>query len=358
MPFFNLAKRLFNKLSSFLSLLIFSLTPYLANAQDNGTVNILTWWGYLDYPELVQLVEKKCHVKLSYDKYYTNAEFTRRLNYQGQNYDVLIFSDTIYNAVKQGIARNNSDLYKLSRHYHPIIRQHYLKNKLPSNIVYFIHSLTGFLWNPLQVKLDESDTIYSMFSKAGDNTVVIIDDPVEAAKLVSLGLSNGKNKLVPTELTENYLTKANFLHIVGKSRVYITNDYSQIYLKPDFAFSYTWSGEAMVDLQKSGKDYEFLIHPKLSYISSDLLAVLNDKPNAICVAKVLGSREFARKLQNKDFYFSPYTDTSEIDNKAFKKVYQEFIIELPRLSWIKPVDNEEFERLSTTWKLIKLNFNH
>ena len=338
-----------------------AMLPLTSTFAANGpTVNILTWWGYLDYPEIRQIIENKCQANISYDNYYSNTEFTRRWNTQEENYDIIIFSDTIYNSVKSEIARKDSDLWKLSNDYNPIIKKHYHDEKMPSNVVYFIHSLTVFLWNPALVQLNESDTIFSIFKKADNNIVVIIDDPIEAANLIGHGLD--ENKSNSYTLTKNphytYLTKENFMKIADRTKVYITNDYSQIYLKPTFAFSFTWSGEAMVDLSKSGKNYNFLIHPKLSYISSDLLAVLNNKPASLCVAKTLASKEVMSVLQNKDFYFSPYADTRGIENETFKSMYQEFIKKLPTLAWVKPVSDEDFRKLSTTWKLIKLNYNH
>ena len=52
----------------------------------------------------------------------------------------------------------------------------------------------------------------------------------------------------------------------------------------------------------SGK-YGFLVHPKLSYVSTDLLANLNNSPKAICAAKMLTGKEVASLLQKEMVIF-------------------------------------------------------
>src|SRR5690606_7579461 len=133
-----------------------------------------------------------------------------------------------------------------------------LKRNYPKNVVYFAHSMSGFLWNPANISINKNDTIETIFKKSVNKYVVITDDPGEAKKLIEF---NG----------DKNLSISNFKKMVQQANVYITNNYSQIYNKPEFSFSYGWSGEALVDLLTSNKDYQFLVHPKMSYISSDLL---------------------------------------------------------------------------------------
>lgn len=330
------------------------------NKNADKSVNILTWWGYLDYPEINSIIEKQCHVKVSFDEYYSNTEFLRRWKNQKQNYDIVIFSDTIYDVIKNEVAVKNSPLWKQSLNYNPIVKKQYDQHHFPSNVTFFAHALTGFLWNPHVIDLTSNDSVYTMFKKAKNKLVVIIDDPVEARKLISLGYyealygdekyRNFKDDLVP-------LTKGNFKKLVQDSSVYITNNYNRIYGSQSFAFSFTWSGEAVVDLKGSKENYQFLVHPKLSYVSSDLLANLNNRPEVVCAAKTLTSLKVMSLLQNDDYYFSPYVNDSEVTDPFFKNIYSQFKKELPRLSWIKSVPRSEFEALGRTWDVIKLNVN-
>ncbi len=148
----------------FLIVLMTVSSPSQAVQNKIPTVNILTWWGYLDYPEVVSDIEKKCNVKVSYDEYYSSSEFLRRE--RQENYDIVIFSGTIYDLVKANIGLKKSNLWRQSLNYNPIIRKHYLHSDFTPNVVYFLHSLTGFLWNPNVIDIYKNDSIFEIFKKA------------------------------------------------------------------------------------------------------------------------------------------------------------------------------------------------
>lgn len=330
----------------FIALFFVSAAIFAKDATKKETINILTWWGYLAYPEVVEAVEKRCDVKLSFDEYYSNDEFLRRWEGQKEYYDVIIFSDTIYHLVKGKIPHiGNSKLWQLSAQYHPIIKSHYLNRRYPHNIVYFVHSMTGFLWNPQNIAINEKDSISNIFKKASHKYVVIMDDPVEAKKLVE---AEGGNDL----------SIDNFKKLIQNTDVYITNNYSQIYKKSDFAFSYSWSGEAVVDLLAANKQYQFLVHPRLSYITSDLLAQTSNKRSASCVAKVLASKDVTTVIQNKNFYFNPYANYDNTKNSIFKSLYLYFINHLLKSVWIDSIKESDFHKINKEWQLIKISLNN
>lgn len=313
-------------------------------------VNVLSWWGYLDNPQVTKLVQTTCHANLSYDEYYSNAEFLRRFNHEKQNYDVIIFSNTIYGLVKNQIGVTNSNLWRQSDAYNKIVRQHYLASKYSPNIDYFELSVNGFLSNPKNISVLPSNDLTSIFNKAGKNTVIIVDDPVEVAKLIALAMNKDPNASITSSLT-----LANFVKIIQGNNVYITNEQdSSLYNNPNFAVSFNWSGDAMNILKNNNNSYVFLIHPKLSYITADLLAQLNNKPAVGCVASVLSSRKVLNIVQNQDFYFSPYVDTSKVTDPQFKLIYKKFVAMLPTLSWDDTVSAKEYAQLNNTWKRIKI----
>ena len=332
----------------------FSLS-FASSSPQRETINILTWWEYLDYPQIINAAEKECGVRISFDEYFSNDEFLRRWEEQKESYDVIIFSDTIYKGIKDKIPHYNySTLSKQSILYNPTIKSHYDNAKYPHNVVYFLHSLTGFLWNPKNILLSSNDSIISIFNKAKQKYVVFIDDPVEANKLIEASL-NDSHQHSPSN---DVLSISNFKKMIQESRVYITNTYSQIYNKPDFAFSFSWSGEMAINQMKSNKGYKFLIHPKLSYISTDLIAHTSNKKGALCVAKFLTSKVTMAVFQRKDFYFSPYTDYSGIQNPIFKDIYKNFVISLPTLNWLDSCNEKNFQIINTKWQLIKLSLNN
>ena len=152
------------------------------------------------------------------------------------------------------------------------------------------------------------------------------------------------------------MTLDNFKQLVQQSKVYITNDYTQLYKSKDFAF-FTWSVEAFVNLKGDSGKYEFLVHSKLSYVSTYLLANLNNSPKAICAAKMLTGEEVTSLLQNKDGYFSPYGDDKNVNNPILKKTYKQFLTNLPKLSCITSVSHDEFNPLDSVWDIVRLNFD-
>jgi hypothetical protein len=99
------------------------------------------------------------------------------------------------------------------------------------------------------------------------------------------------------------------------------------------------------------------VHPKLSYVSSDLLATLNNKRATVCVAKKLASKWYLDHEQNLTTYFSPYVDGSSIKDVYFKGVFNDWVKHLNHLPWLISVDEEHFDRLTRAWDTIKLKIS-
>lgn len=332
----------------------------LQSKNKTNTVNILQWWGYLSSSDpYIKKIEKQCHARITYDQYYSNNAFLRRIKSGTSHYDIAIFSDNIFKAVKGQIKNSNSSLYKLTNNYHPIIKKHYDARNLPHNVVFFVHSLTGFLYKPSNAKLSRQDGVFDMFKKAKDKIVVMLDDPIEADFLLSLGLNTShqskanlfkKLDIVP-------LTVQNFKRLYKGTNFIITNLPERIVTKKDFAFAFQWSGDAIEIMKNNPGQLKFYIHPKLSYISSDLLANLNNKKATMCVAKKLGSKWFLHHEQNKTYYFSPYVDGSDIQDPYFKKVFQGWKNNLKTTPWVTSVNKRQFKKLRTQWDWIKLKIS-
>ena len=178
--------------SFFLLLTSIIIVPTAAYSKDQ--VNVLGWWGYLDSEEIQEEIEKKCNVSFSYDEYYSNDEFLRRWNNSKKgDYDIIIFSETIYNVVRDRIDDKNGELYKEKERFLPIIKKRYEQKRFASNVLFFAHSLTGFLWNPRIITLSDSDDIKQIFYKAKGKYKLLIDDPVEVGLLVEEAYRNESN---------------------------------------------------------------------------------------------------------------------------------------------------------------------
>ncbi len=331
------------------------IIPLIAFADSpEPTVNILTWWGYLDYPDMIQSAEKACHAKISFDEYYSNDEFLRRWQSQKDSYDIIIFSDTIYNIIKDKIPKFDSDkLWMNSLSYNPIVRKHYYRKKYPHNVVYFLQSLTGFVWNPAVINISEKDSIQDIFKKAGQNDVVIMDDSLEPFKLVESTLGSNLKGYDIDEFNFD-----NFKKLISKSNVYIANNNIQVYDSKKFAFSFNWSGDSIEILKKSKGKYRFFIHPGLSYISADLLARTSNTESAVCVSRFITSKEYSIDLQDRTYYFSPYNDVIPARDNLFQSIYKTYIRLLRSLGWLDYLNKNDFNQVNKNWQLIKISLNN
>lgn len=326
-----------------------SISSYAA--KDNS-VNVIAWWGYLDSPEIVKKVKARCNVNMSYDTYYTNHEFLRRVRTNKSNYDIIIFSNTIYDLVKNQIPKTNVNLAKFSRKFHPVIRKKYIESSYPSNVVYFMHSLTGFLWNPKVINLNSSDTVQDIFRKAGKNIVVMIDDPAEIQNLIH----NTYKSQHGTDYQKTDLTTETFKKLVQDATVYVVNNYNQVYDQKSFAFAYGWTGDAIVYMKQTNKEFKFLIQPQLSYITTDLLAAMNDNSETACVANVLMNKKVLDIVQNNTYYFSPYGDYQVVNSPVYQSVYRDVFDKLSVIPWLEvKLSSNEFEKLVDKWNDIQLN---
>jgi hypothetical protein len=330
------------------------ITPTLSAATTPGarkTINILTWWGYLDHSNITTGAEKACGVKVSHDNYYSNDEFLRRWRQEKGSYDLVIFSNTIYKIVKPELPRlENSTLSHVAINYNPIIRSNYRLSNYPSNVVYFAHSLTGILYNTKKINVTNSDTVETLFQKAKNNIVVIIDDAVESSYLLSNALKGGG----PPD-NQNFNVE-NYNKMCLNADIYVGNGFTNIISDPNFSFSFMWSGEAIMREKKLGKDYRFIILPNISYISTDLLAETKKSKEADCVSEYLASKKNLRNVEINSYYFSPYADSTGVTHSGYADIYKSFLKSLSQLKWIKPVDPKKFDSLNQTWSFIKLSF--
>ncbi|MFZ2314564.1 MAG: hypothetical protein WAW86_02755 [Gammaproteobacteria bacterium] len=333
-------------LKIFVFIAALSLPMIGISAENNKTVNVLTWWGYLDDPATKKLVKKECDAFLSYDSYTSNDDMLRRWDINASKYDVLIFSDTIYNSIKDKIVLNNSELWKKSKDYTPAIKKEYNSSHFPHNIAYFAHSLTGFVWNPAVVHLTKDDTAKTAFKKAKNNKVILLDDPVEISMLLEMPKKNKDRN------EKNQISLEHFKPLIQESKIYISNEVNKIYSYRDFAFSYQWSGVAFSD-DKNIKAYKFLINQHLSYVTTDVIAQIKDRKIAACVAGVLSSKQFLSKVQNKSKYFSPYGNIDAVPEGSFKETYKNFLTNLPKLHWLKPPSPVQLKKLNHEWDKVK-----
>lgn len=332
--------------------LLGSATTFAGQAKQ--TVNILTWWGYIDGSSpITKSIENECNVEISYDEYYSNDEFFQRVFQTDTSYDIIIFSQTVLNSVKEKLGRKNSNLHAASKNYYPLIKDKYLKSSIPNNMVYFAISLTGFLYNPEVIKIEKDYSLEKIFKDAKNNIIVIIDDSSEANYLIRSLVNEGEYSDRNLGALHSYSLWEIFNGLFQGKSVFITNKLNNIVKNPHFAFGFIWSGEAIELISKVNNKLKFLVHPKLSYLSTDLLAQINEKKSTKCVAEKLSGEKFLEYLQNNTFYFSPYMTRPKTSNEYFLNTYIHTLEELPKLNWVDNLTKENTDQIKREWDYVK-----
>ena len=318
-------------------------------ATPKGTVNILTWHGYLRSPEIASIVKNKCGVKIYYDEYYNTIECLQRVSKIGAGniyqYDIAIIPSDIYEFSKERIRVKNSNLNKIISEYDNNIKNHYLLRAYPNNVVYFMLSLSGFIWNPTVVKLKSNDDVSSLFKKAKNNPVIIMDSPVAVGDLI-----DNDRRLPYTALVQafNKVTKNMNLYILSGY------GYSELYDKPEFAFAFQRSGTAISAMKASkNKHLRFFMHPKYSYVTPDLMAELNARPETQCAAKVLASKEILDIVQKNTHYLSPYRTHKSINDHVFLDVYKSLFDNIRKVRWLDSILANDINALEGVWIKIR-----
>ncbi len=248
-----------------------------------NTVNILSWWGYANNPQIQNLVKKSCKINLSIDSYYSDNEFLDRIKLYKNTYDIVIFSNTIANLIKSEIKLNKSSLKYITDNYLGIIKNNLLRANYPDNFYIYGLTVSGILYSRLEIN--------------NSAKYIILDDPIEGPTGIKILKKYNKN--------------------INYKNLYITNGYNKIYQQGDFTAAFIWAGDAIENIKKH-HNFKFQTDPEYSRITYDILAHLNDYQSTMCATKVLLSKKAQEIMQNNDFYLSPL-DINIKDQEIFKK---------------------------------------
>lgn len=316
-------KKYFLNIIVTITLIIFQIT---CDASPKGAVNILVRGDYLRSPEIASEIEDQCGVKISYDRYYSAAECLSRASTGVGffNYDIMIFPSDIYELIKGKIEIKNSNLNKMANGYSSRIKEHYLAHNYLNNVVYFMLSLSGFVWNSAIVEFSTSDSVFSMFEKAKNNIVIMMDSCPGMRNLI-----DNKRRLSGGDRIAEVFGK-----IIGSAEIYITNEYNKLYDRNEFAFAFQRSGDAIHIIKASkNKGLNFLEHPSYSYVTPDLLAELNARSETRCAARVLASKKILDIVQAKTYYLSPYGTYKLVNDPLFLGIYASLFDDGHKIRW-------------------------
>jgi len=325
------------------------------DANPKGTVNILTWYEYLRSPEITSIVKDKCGVKIYYDEYYNTLECLQRISRVGTgdiyHYDIAIIPSDLYEYSKEKIGVigvKSSNLNKIINGYDSNIKNHYLLRGYPNNVVYFMLSLSGFIWNPMVIKLTANDDISSLFEKAKNNNVLIMNSLIAVWDLID------DNRRLPCAALAQAFDK----DIKKNANVYIADGFGGLYDENNIdklAFSFQRSGLAISVIKSSkNKRLRFFMHPKYSYITPDLMAELNTRSETQCAAKVLASKEVLDIVQKNTHYLSPYGTYKSVNDPISWDIYKLLFDNIHKVRWLDSIPASNIKALQDMWIKIQL----
>lgn len=336
-------------------ILILVLYSVLANAipkeSSRKTVNAITFWGYLDDPLMTKAIEKKCHVKFSHDVYYTNAQFIDTFNKRSQDFDIVIASNMAYGSIKDKIPKFDSDLYRHVNDYYPYFKDYYYKQDYNKNTVFFAFALMGFLYNPGVINISLSDPMSQIFKNAKNNLVILTDDSGEVGNLITINQQyiDPKNRAVAK------LNYENLKSLTQDTKVFISGDFNKLYDRSDFAFSYLWSGDALMFIKKYNKSYKFVLPITSTSICLDVLIQMKNTPEAKCVAEALQDKSVLEYLQKDTFYFTPYFENN-INDRLYQQLYKQTKTNINYYKIIPPVNGFN-EYYNDGWQSVKMKID-
>jgi len=182
-----------------------------------------------------------------------------------------------------------------------------------------------------------------MLNLANNKTVVILDDPMEGMQILD---------------SLNYFNKSLQKKDNSKAKIIISNDMEHLVAAKDFSFAYHWSGGAIQHIRKSPNKLNFMIHPKLSQVTADLVSLNNqNSKEALCIFDYLSSKEFTSRVQAETAYFSPYGPKLETRDANFKKIYENYFLDLDHYQWLIKPKEEDFKKIDKRWKILKSELN-
>jgi len=334
-------------LGKYLYVVIILILQSTVNASPKNTVNILTRYNYLRSPKISEIIKNRCGVEISYDEYYTRGECTKViLQSSGLDYyDIAIIPQGVHDVFDSSIKTQKSNIGKAAVGYSEPVRKQYFSRHYPNNVAYFTLYIQGFIWNPNTLNISKTESILSMFTKAKNNIVII-----ESSHPAVFNLIDGGYDLSP-DLQVNL-----FRNIIQDADVFITSGYNKLYEKNHFAFAFQNSGDAISIIKKTeNKKLKFFIHPKYSYVSTDILIALNSRRETHCVAQALVSKEILKIVQQETFCLSPYETYKSMDDQIFQETYKKIFDETFKKKWFNVFfDNnvEKHNKLHNLWHKI------
>ena len=299
-------------------------------------VRILSWWGYLENDQHIAELSAQCNTPIEIKEYMSLEELPKKA--AGNVYDIYIYPWGYHESVQPYLPPEGPDITALTAGYHPDIRARYQSHKMPKDSLFFQHAALAYVYDTKLVPDLSALNAERLFALAEAGHVYLMDEFKHLHDILAHS--------EPTQAVDNWHRLYQSVQQQRQWRqgtdvgFYFSNLISGM-LNPNLVLGVIDSGELInpnvdwgsVTGDNPDKRLGFGLHPKISQVNSDIIAVKTHDEAAVCVAKAMGSREFLRKISNENFYFSPFEESIAGLSQQTAKVHQDFYQHADSLQW-------------------------
>lgn len=315
-------------------------------ADEKPAVNMLVPSDYFADGAIKKYVEQTVGVNVYCDVYNSCEEFLHRWAKEKNNYHIIIFPHVLHEILRKDLDDCTVNITGLTKDYLPYLQREYLRKKYTSNVVYFSHFVAGVLYDDSALTVTQSDALDVIFKKIDNKRVAISNEPIDVCEWMCRG-AGGPN------ISKYMLFSAdNFLSMVQNAQVFITHNCYRLYHKVPFVCALTQSDYGML-CQRQNPHFKFIVHDKLSYLESYLLAVVDDRPYLSDVAVALTNKNVGDMLQSLYGAFAANFQKYEKADVQLEYLRQYVEAHLDGLTWVDPVDFSTLRQLQYRWKMTR-----
>lgn len=327
-----------------------------SRTQNNSTVRLLNWWGYIDQRVINKL--KKSSYKVDVSIYQSNEVALARLLSKRDSFDLAIVSNMNLNLLLKENVFDSKELLSIKE------KRNYLKMiDMTNACIPYLWGTTLFAYDS-RVKIKPPESLNDLVDlKKNGFQIGLLDDPLELSSRFIGDNVDGCNE----KNFKNIFSKLNSCRNIilpdykkGLSSADFLTSTDEFLLKPKVA-AYGWQGSALMNLQAAPWLSVNLAktHP---VIGADYVCILKNRgtsPIEISkvseVVKLMTDKESTKWNVESTKYFSPYQDDlsglsgkeKELYHTLFKKMKESAPITITSPSL------EEHKIINKWWKSVR-----
>jgi hypothetical protein len=320
-----------------LALILSTWTLHSLETKQDSTTTVLSWWGYLNDATKIQQINLTCNTDIQVTEYFNVDEL--KLMAQEKPFDLYIYPWGYHMNIEQYFSDEGPRINEFVEGYHNSIKQHYLKSKMPTDTVFFQHAVRMFVYNKKYVEGIDQLIPEDILELSNQGRVYLMDEIKQLDWLIKQ-FKKGTPQDNWVMLYRQIRARQSW-HQANNIGLRFSN-FAPSYLDEGLILGFLDSGEILnpnidwnaISKGNIQKHLDFGIHPSLSQITSDVLAIKSYNSSDLCVAREMASRRFLKWVSEENYYFSPFEEGVDNIPEQFKHLAHEFYEQAHELAWI------------------------